>query len=214
MSRGGGQWLCYCRNQIISECTLTQGVGSSRHAERELDSVGIQEAALRGLSSVHSLSRVQLFATPWTAARQASLSLTNSWSLPKLMPIELVMPSNHLILCHPLLLPPSIFPSIRVFSNESALRMRWPKYWSFSINPSSSQLTVFVVEMNGRKDGSREEWENCMGGRAGFKKKLRRQDRLLASAAASQGSVLNADPDESEDCHEDRSFHYWLLVRV
>ena len=77
-------------------------------------------------------------ATPWAAARQASLSITNSQSLPKLMSIESVMPSNHLILCRPLLLPPSIFPSIRVFSNESALRIRWPKYWSFSFNISPS----------------------------------------------------------------------------
>ena len=75
-------------------------------------------------SSVQSLSRVQLFATPWIAARQASLSITNSWSSPKLMSIELVIPSNHLILCQPLLLPPSIFPSVRVFSNESALCIR------------------------------------------------------------------------------------------
>ena len=89
-------------------------------------------------SSVQSLSRVQLFETPWTAARQASLSITNSQSLPKLMSIELVMPSNHLILCHPLLLPPSTFPSIRVFSNESALHIRWTKYWSFSFNISPS----------------------------------------------------------------------------
>ena len=89
--------------------------------------------------SVQSLSRVQLFATPWTAARQASLSITNSWSLPKPMSIELVMPSNHLILCHPLLLLPSIFPSIRVFSNESALCIRWPKYWSSSFNISPSK---------------------------------------------------------------------------
>ena len=87
-------------------------------------------------SSVQSLSRVLLFATPWTAALQASLSITNSWSLLKLMSIESVMPSNHLILCCPLLLPPSIFPSIRVFSNESALCIRWPKYWSFSFNIS------------------------------------------------------------------------------
>ena len=85
-------------------------------------------------SSVQSLSRVRHFATPWTAARQASLSITNSWSLLKLMSIELVMPSNHLILCHPLLLWPSIFPSIRVFSNESVLCIRWPKYWSFSFS--------------------------------------------------------------------------------
>ena len=88
------------------------------------------------MSSVQSLSCVQLFATPWTSARQASLSITNSRSLPKLMSIESVMPSNHLIFCHPLLLLPSIFPSIRVFSNESALRIRWPKYWSFSFNIS------------------------------------------------------------------------------
>ena len=89
-------------------------------------------------SSVQSLSRVQLFATPWTAACQASLSITNSQSPPKPMSIELVMPSNHLILCHPLLLLPSISPSIRVFSNESALYIRWPKYWSFSFNISPS----------------------------------------------------------------------------
>ena len=92
----------------------------------------------RDLSSVQSLSCVQLFATPWTAAHQASLPITNFQSLLKLTPIELVMPSNHLTLCHPLLLPPSIFPSIRVFSNESVLCVRWPKYWSFSFNISLS----------------------------------------------------------------------------
>ena len=80
---------------------------------------------------------VQHFATSWTAAGQASLSITNSWSLLKLMSIESVTPSNHLILCCPLLLLPSIFPSVRVFSNESVLRIRWPKYWSFSISPSN-----------------------------------------------------------------------------
>ena len=87
-------------------------------------------------SSVQSLSCVQLFTTPWTVALQASLSITNSQSLPKLMSIESVMPSNHLILCRPLLLPPSIFPSIRIFSNESALPVRWSKCWSFSFNIS------------------------------------------------------------------------------
>ena len=89
-------------------------------------------------SSVQLLSRVQLFATPCTAIFQASRSITNCRSLSKLMSIESVMPSNHLILCRPLLLLPSIFPSIRVFSNESALHIRWPKYWSFSFNISSS----------------------------------------------------------------------------
>ena len=90
------------------------------------------------------LSHVQLFATPWTAARQASLSITNSQSLLKLTSIESVMPSNHLILCYPLLPPPSIFPSIRVFSSESVLRIRWPKYWSFSfsISPSNEYLEL------------------------------------------------------------------------
>ena len=89
-------------------------------------------------SSVLSLSRVQLLATPWTAAQRASLPITNSRSLLKLMSIQSMMPSNHLILCHPLLLSPSVFPSIRVFSNESVLHMRWPKYWSFSFNISPS----------------------------------------------------------------------------
>ena len=90
------------------------------------------------LRSVQSLSRVRLFVTPWTTAHQASLSITNSRSLPKFMSTESVMPSNHLILCHLLLLLSSIFPSIRVFSNESVLPIRWPKYWSFSFNISSS----------------------------------------------------------------------------
>ena len=89
-------------------------------------------------SSVQSLSSVQLFATPWTAARQASLSITASRSLLKFMSIKLVMLSSHLILCHPLLLLPSIFPSTRIFSNESVLRIRWPKGWSFSFSLSPS----------------------------------------------------------------------------
>ena len=93
---------------------------------------------LTWISSVQLLSRVWLFATPWTTACQASLSITNTWSLPKLMFNELVMPSNHLILCRPLLLLFSIFPNIRVFSNKSAFRIRWPKYWSFSFNISPS----------------------------------------------------------------------------
>ena len=90
------------------------------------------------ISSVQSLSHVQLFMIPWTAAHQASLSIANSRSLPKFMSTESVMPSNHLILCCPLLLLPSIFPCIRVFSNELALHIRWPKYWSFSFNISPS----------------------------------------------------------------------------
>ena len=103
-------------------------------------------------SSVHSFSHVWLFATPWTTARQASLSVTNSWSLLKLMSIALVISSNHLILCQPPLLPPSIFFSIRVFSNESILHLRRPKYWIFSFNISSSSeysgLISFKIDSN------------------------------------------------------------------
>ena len=102
------------------------------------------------ISSVQLLSRVRLFATPWTAARQTSLSITNSQSLLRLMSIKLVMPSNHLILCRPLLLLTSIFPSIRVFSSESVLHIRWPEYWSFSfsISPSNeySGLISFKID--------------------------------------------------------------------
>ena len=103
-----------------------------------------------GSQSVQSLSRVQLFVTPWIAARQAFLSITNSQSLLKLTSIESVMPSNHLILCRPLLLQPSIFPSIRVFSNKSVLCMRWPKYWSFSftISPSDEHSGLISFRMD------------------------------------------------------------------
>ena len=101
-------------------------------------------------NSVQLLSCVQLFETPWIAVHQASLSITNSWSLLKLMPVTSVMPSNYLILCHPLLLPPSIFPSIRVFSNELVLRIRWPRYWSFSlsISPSNEYSGLFSLRMD------------------------------------------------------------------
>ena len=107
-------------------------------------SLGVQ------FSSVQSLSHVRLFVTTWTAARQASLSITNSQSPPKPMCIESVMPSNHLILCLPLLLLPSIFPSIRVFSNESILGIRWPKYWSFSfsISPSKEDSELISFRMD------------------------------------------------------------------
>ena len=102
------------------------------------------------ISSLQLLSHIRLFETPWTAARQASLSITNSQSLLKLISIESVMPSNHLILCQPLFLPPSIFPSIRAFSNESVLCIRWPKYWSFSfsISPSNEYSGLISFRMD------------------------------------------------------------------
>ena len=122
---------------------------SSRQSLRKTEYYNILNPSL---SSVQSLSRVWLFATPWTAAHQASLSITNFRSLLKLMSIELVMPSNHLVLCRPLLLLPSIFPSIKVFSNESVLRIRWPKDWSssFNISPSNqhSGLISFRMEIS------------------------------------------------------------------
>ena len=118
----------------------------------------------RKFSSVQPLSHVPLFAAPWIAACQASLSITNSWTFLKLMSIESVMPSNHLILCCPLLLLPSIFPSIRGFSNELILRIRWPKCWSFSfsINPSNeySGLISFISGLVGSPCSPRDSQES------------------------------------------------------
>ena len=110
----------------------------------------IKKRGLRGFSSVQSLSHVRLFATPWIAACQATLSTTNSRSSPRLTSIDLVMPSSHLILCHPLLLLPPILPSIKVFSNESTLHMRWPKYWSFSFSiiPSKEHPGLISLRMD------------------------------------------------------------------
>ena len=99
-------------------------------------------------SSVQLLSHVQFFVTPWTVACQVSLSITSSWNLLRLTSIESVMSTNHLILCHPLILLPSIFPSIRVFSNESVLHIWWPKYWSFSISPSNERLRLISFRID------------------------------------------------------------------
>ena len=123
------------------------------HAKRSLKSGYIWSCPKhpwRHFSSVQSLIHVQLFETPWTAACQVSLSITNSWSLLKLVSIESVMPSNHLILSHPLLLLPSIFPSIRDFFNQSVLLIRWPKYWSFSfsISPSNEYSGLISFRMD------------------------------------------------------------------
>ena len=123
---------------------------------RKLNAIVFSRELRRSPGSVQSLSGVQLLATPWTEARQASLSFTISWSLLKLMSIELIMASNHLILCRPLLLLPSIFPSIRVFSNESVLCIRWPKYWSFSFSSRSPSMPTkgcrFRKDLKGPKN--------------------------------------------------------------
>ena len=134
--QAAGRWV------VLGRCLVL-------HIEQEgiLAKISKCDFSETGISSVQSLSHVRLFATSWTAACQGSLSITNSWSLPKLVSIELVMPSNHLIISCPLLLLPSIFPSIRVFSNESALCIRWPKYWSFSISPSTEYSGLFSFRM-------------------------------------------------------------------
>ena len=129
-------------------------------------------------SSVQSLSRVWLFAAPWTAAHQASLSITNSWSLIKRMSIELVMPTNHLTLCHPLLLLPSLFPSIRVFSDESVLRIRWPKYWSFSISISPSNEHSGLISF-------RIDWLDLLAVQGSLKSLLQHHSSIINSSALS-----------------------------
>ena len=133
-SWGGERWKRREGAIEVKRCWIFQGLFKGKNAS----------------VSVQSLSRVRLFATLWTAARQASLSITSSRSLPKLMSIRFVIPSNHLTLFRPLLLLPSIFPSIRVFSNESALCIRWPKYWSFSFNisPSSEHPELISFRMD------------------------------------------------------------------
>ena len=143
-------WELDCQESWVPKKWCFWTVVLDKTLESPLDSKETQQSILKEISSVQSLSRVQLFVTPWTAARQASLSITNCWCLPKPMSIESVMPSNHLILGRPLLLLPSIFPSIRVFSNESALRIRWPKYWSFifSISPSNEHLGLISFRMD------------------------------------------------------------------
>ena len=137
---------------------------------------------------VQSLSRVQLFATPWMAARQASLSITNSWSPSKPMSIESVMPSNHLILCRPLLLP-SIFPSIRVFSKESALHIRWPKYWSFSFNISSSNEHPGLISF-------RMDWLDLLAVQGTLKSLLQHH--------SSKASILHHKPlvEDNSNCYQ------------
>ena len=127
------------------------------------------------LSSVQSLSRIRLFVTPWIAACQASLSITNPWSLLKLVSIESVMPSNHLILCHPLLLP-SIFPSIRVFSSESVLHIRWPKYWNVSFSISHANEYSGLIS-------SRIHWLDLLAGQGTLESSPTSQFKSIHSSA-------------------------------
>ena len=150
---------------------------------------------LNGFSSVQLLSRVRLIVSPWTATHQASLPFIIYWSPPKLMSIEWMMPSNHLILCHPLLLPPSIFPSIRVFSDESALHMRWPKYWSFrfSINPSNEHPGLISCRM---------DWLDLLAVQGTLKSLLQHH-----SSKASIFSVQLSSQSNSQ-------IHTWLLEKA
>ena len=129
-----------CRQERGVHVSTTPGIRGCQgaHCVPQTPYADVLTLSTSAVVAVESLSHVCLFVTPWTATCQASLSFTIFWSLLKLMSIETVMPSNHIILCHPLLFLPSIFPSIKVFSNESVLRIRWPKYWSFSFSISSS----------------------------------------------------------------------------
>ena len=143
-----GAWVAGSQGPCVHPMLQTAGSAPSLcqlSPHKYFHSKGLQH-----YTSVQSLSRVRLFVTPWTAAHQASLSIINSQSLLKSMCIESVMPSNHLILCHRLLLLPSVFPSIWVFPNESTLRMRWPKYWSFSfsISPSNEHPGLISFRMD------------------------------------------------------------------
>ena len=145
-------------------------------------------------SSIQSLSHVWLFTTPWIAACQASLFITNSWSPPKPMFIELVMPSNHLILCHPLLLLPSIFPNIGVFSNESALRIRWPKDWSFSLSISPSNEHPGLISF-------RMDWLDLLAVQGTLKSLLQHQVQKHQFFSAQLSSPSNSH------------IHTWLLEK-
>ena len=140
-------------------------MGYSAWGHRRVRPDLVTQQQQREFSSVQSLSRVRLFATPWTATLQASLSITNSWRPPKPMSIESMMPSNHLILCCPLLLQPSIFPSLRVFSNESTLHIRWPKYWSFSFNINTSNEHPGLISF-------RMDWLDLLAGQGTLKSLL------------------------------------------
>ena len=149
-------------------------------------------------SSVQSLSHVQFFAIPWIAARQASLSITSSQSLLKLKSIESVMPSNHLILCHPLLLPPSIFPSIGVFSSESVLHSRWPNYWSFSFNIKPSNEYS-------RLSSLRIDWFDLL--------EVQGFSRVFSSTTSQKHRFFCAQPTLWSKSCMDVSIHTWLLEK-
>jgi len=138
----------------------------------------IQVFYLFQIRSDQSLSRVRLFVTPWTTARQASLSITNSWSSLRLRSIESVMPSSHLILCRPLLLLPPIPPSIRVFSNESTLHMRWPKYWSFSFSIIPSKEITGLISF-------RMDWLDLLAVQETLKRLLQQQFKNINTSALS-----------------------------
>ena len=146
------------------------------------------------LSSVQSLSCVRLFVTPWTTAHQASLSVINSWSLPRPMSIESVMPSNHLILCYLLLLLPSVFPSIRVFSNESVLHIRWPKYWSFGFNISPSSEHPGLISF-------RMDWLDLLESKG--------LSRVFSNTTVQKHQFFGTQLSSQSNCH----IHTWLLEK-
>ena len=134
------------------------------------------------------LSCVQCFATPWTTAHQAFLSITDSWSLLKLLSIESLMPCNHLTLCHPLLLPPSIFPSIRVFSDESVLHIKWPKYWSFSFSISTSSFSISTSNEYSGWISFRMDWLDLLAAQGTLKSLLQHRSSKASILWSSVGA--------------------------
>ena len=159
--------------------------------------------------SVQSLSCVRLFATLWTAAHQASLCITNSRSLLKLMPIELVMPSSHLILCHPLLLLPPTPPNIRVFSKESTLRMRWPKYWSFSFSISPSNEHPGLISF-------RMDWLDLLSVQGTLKSLLQHHDSAIKRNASESVLIrwMNLDPIIQSEVSQEEKDKYRILMHI
>ena len=155
---------------------------------------------MQGFSSVQSLSHVPLFMTPWSVALQASLSITNAWSLLKLMSIELVMPSNHLILCHSLLLLPSILPSIRVFANDSVLWIRWTKYWSFSssISPSSEYSELISYRM---------DWLDLLAVQGTLKRLLQHHSSKASILQLSENFLYSPNLTSTHDYWKNLSFN-------
>ena len=192
---------CYIKTEAYKPCTMPDS--EQKISTQDRDEVNSPDdcewnsqskSQQSGLSSVQSLSRVRLFATPWITARQASLSITNSWSSLRLTSIESVMPSSHLILCRPLLLLPPISPSIRVLANESSLHMRWPKYWSFSFSIIPSKEIPGLISF-------RMDWLDLLA--------VQRLSRVFSNTIVQKHQFFSAQHSSQSNVH----IHTWPLEK-